>query len=71
MERWTKANTKDNNKPKVIVCPNCQKVATIPAEGIQGFPAHFLVNSLQETVNMEKVGLCTLSLQDTTSKFVS
>ena len=64
LERWTKANTKGSNKPRVIVCPNCQKAATIPAEGIQGFPAHFLVNSLQSTVNMEKVGLCTLLLED-------
>ncbi|XP_072047957.1 uncharacterized protein [Amphiura filiformis] len=53
LERWAKANKK--GKSKVFACPNCMKSTQIPAEGIQGFPAHFLVNSLQETVNMEKI----------------
>ena len=60
LERWAKANNKDSySKPSVIVCPNCKKAVAIPAEGIQGFPAHFLVNSLQETLDMEKVRYST------------
>ena len=54
LERWYRTNKKKN--PGVMICPNCKKSAQVPSGGIQGFPAHFMVNSLQETVdNMEKV----------------
>ncbi|XP_072043508.1 uncharacterized protein [Amphiura filiformis] len=51
--RWAKTNMKDDSK--VLTCPNCMRQTPIPAKGIEGFPAHFLVNSLQDTLNMEKV----------------
>ena len=40
---------------KHIICPNCKKVTTLPKEGVAGLPAHFMVNSLQQTLDMEKL----------------
>ncbi|XP_072042343.1 E3 ubiquitin-protein ligase TRIM45-like [Amphiura filiformis] len=40
---------------KEVLCPNCKRATTVPDEGVSGFPAHFMVNSLQETVDMEKL----------------
>ncbi len=53
LQEWVTANKK--RKSNVFACPNCMKLTPIPTEGVEGFPAHFLVNSLQETVNMDKV----------------
>ncbi|XP_072044604.1 tripartite motif-containing protein 2-like [Amphiura filiformis] len=52
LTRWAKTNKKDDST--VLTCPNCMRPTPIPAEGIEGFPAHFVVNSLQATLNMEE-----------------
>ncbi|XP_072031810.1 uncharacterized protein [Amphiura filiformis] len=52
LTRWAKTNKKDNSR--VLTCPNCMRPTKIPVEGVEGFPAHFLVNGLQETLSMEK-----------------
>ena len=38
-----------------VNCPNCKILTTVPEEGVSGFPAHFLVNSLKETLEVEKL----------------
>ena len=40
---------------KLILCPNCKTATTLPKEGVAGLPAHFMVNSLQQTLDMEKL----------------
>ena len=36
---------------KTLFCPTCRKRTKIPAEGVQGFAAHFLVSYLKDTVD--------------------
>ncbi|XP_072042741.1 E3 ubiquitin-protein ligase TRIM45-like [Amphiura filiformis] len=38
-----------------ILCPNCRNPTAVPKEGVSGFPAHFMANTLQETLDMEKL----------------
>ena len=45
---------KKSGKKGFLTCPNCMQEARIPKKGVKGFPVHFLVNSLQETVDKEK-----------------
>ncbi len=40
---------------KRILCPICQKPVVVPEEGVSGFPAHFMANTLQETLDLEKL----------------
>ncbi|XP_072046403.1 E3 ubiquitin-protein ligase TRIM45-like [Amphiura filiformis] len=44
---------------KRILCPNCKRPTTVPKKGVAGFPPHFMVNSLQETVHMERLKIQT------------
>ena len=37
-----------------VSCPLCKKVCQIPKEGVEGFPAHFLVTSLKDTVALQR-----------------
>ena len=37
-----------------LVCPVCRKKVKISRKGVKELPVHFLVNSLQETVDMEQ-----------------
>ncbi|XP_072041524.1 E3 ubiquitin-protein ligase TRIM56-like [Amphiura filiformis] len=41
-----------------ILCPNCRNPTAVPKEGVSGFPAHFMANTLQETLDMEKLKIC-------------
>ena len=34
-----------------ILCPVCQKPTTVPEEGVSGFPVHFIMNTIQETLD--------------------
>ena len=36
-----------------VLCPNCKRLIEVPEEGVSGFPAHFMVNNLQETLDKE------------------
>ena len=63
LERWYKTNKTDH--PGVIICPKCKKSAEIPSDGVQGFPAHFMVNSLQETVDMDKLTVSRTGVPNT------
>ncbi|XP_072041977.1 uncharacterized protein [Amphiura filiformis] len=38
-----------------ILCPNCRNPTAVPKQGVSGFPAHFMANTLQETLDMEKL----------------
>ncbi|XP_072042738.1 E3 ubiquitin-protein ligase TRIM56-like [Amphiura filiformis] len=40
---------------KQILCPNCREPTAVPKEGVSGFPAHSIANTLQETLDMEKL----------------
>ena len=51
LDRWSKTN-RDMTK---VVCPTCKKSVPMPKEGIRGFPGHFLVKNLKETVDTVKV----------------
>ncbi|XP_072049100.1 uncharacterized protein [Amphiura filiformis] len=49
LERWAKSCSDDNS---IVSCPLCKKIYRIPeVEGIKGFPVHFLVTNLQDTVD--------------------
>ncbi|XP_072044476.1 tripartite motif-containing protein 2-like isoform X2 [Amphiura filiformis] len=53
LERWANSCRVDDNS--IVSCPLCNKIHTIPEEeGIKGFPIHFLVTNLQETVDKAK-----------------
>ncbi len=52
LKNWAKRCSKDG---KVVSCPLCKKVYLVPEEeGMKGFPAHFLVANLQDTVDTAK-----------------
>ncbi|XP_072049990.1 tripartite motif-containing protein 2-like [Amphiura filiformis] len=52
LERWAKSCSDDNS---IVSCPLCKKIYRIPEEeGIKGFPVHFLVTNLQDTVYRAK-----------------
>ncbi|XP_072049944.1 uncharacterized protein [Amphiura filiformis] len=52
LERWAKSCSNDNS---IVSCPLCKKIYQIPEEeGIKGFPVHFLVTNLQDTVDKAK-----------------
>ncbi|XP_072042714.1 E3 ubiquitin-protein ligase TRIM56-like [Amphiura filiformis] len=34
-----------------FLCPNCKNPTAVPKQGVSGFPAHFMVNTLQDTVD--------------------
>ncbi|XP_072049988.1 uncharacterized protein [Amphiura filiformis] len=52
LERWAKSCSDDNS---IVSCPLCKKIYQIPEEeGIKGFPVHFLVTNLQDTVDKAK-----------------
>ena len=36
---------------KQFPCPNCKQLVRVPKEGVSGFPAHFIINSLQEALD--------------------
>ncbi len=55
LQNWHK--TSEN--PYRVICPACKTPASVPADGIRGFPGHFMVKNLKETVDREK----TVSLQ--------
>ena len=46
---------------KQILCPTCQQATAVPRDGVCGFPAHFLVNTLLDTIDKvrerEKAGV--------------
>ncbi|XP_072042349.1 E3 ubiquitin-protein ligase TRIM56-like [Amphiura filiformis] len=39
---------------KQVACPNCKRPTAVPKEGVSGFPAHFIINTLQETLDKAK-----------------
>ena len=51
-----------------LVCPVCRKVVPISRKGVTELPVHFLVNSLQETVDMEQKVGSSLAFNCTTFK---
>ena len=51
LQNWHKAG---GNKSQVT-CPACKKSAPLPENGIRGFPGHFLVKNLKETLDKEKM----------------
>ncbi len=52
LEKWAKTCSKDGTS---VSCPLCEKVYRVPEEeGMKGFPAHFLVATLQEHVDVAK-----------------
>ena len=38
-----------------ISCPTCNKETDIPVEGVEGFPAYFILKNLQEKCQTQKV----------------
>ena len=36
---------------KQVLCPNCKQSTTVPDEGVCRLPAHFLVNTVQDTID--------------------
>ena len=57
---------KNSQNKSQVICPACKETAHVPAGGIRGFPGHFLIKNLKQTVNMEKqvyaANLCILSV---------
>ncbi|XP_072049926.1 uncharacterized protein [Amphiura filiformis] len=51
LEGWAKFCSDDNS---IVSCSLCKKIYRIPEEGMKGFPAHFLVTNLQDTVHEAK-----------------
>ncbi|XP_072041228.1 tripartite motif-containing protein 2-like [Amphiura filiformis] len=39
---------------KTVLCPNCKRPTAIPKEGVSGFPAHFIINTLKDTLDKAK-----------------
>ena len=37
------------------MCPICKNTTVVPEEGVSGFPTHFMANTLQETLDLEKL----------------
>ncbi|XP_072042348.1 E3 ubiquitin-protein ligase TRIM56-like [Amphiura filiformis] len=37
-----------------VVCPNCKKPTVVPKEGVSGFPAHFIINTLKDALDKAK-----------------
>ncbi|XP_072041221.1 E3 ubiquitin-protein ligase TRIM71-like [Amphiura filiformis] len=37
-----------------VLCPNCKKPTAVPKEGVSGFPAHFIINTLNDTLDQAK-----------------
>ena len=56
LETWSKSCSDDCS---IVSCPLCQKVHHIPEEeGIGGFPVHFIMTNLKQTVDhLKQVGL--------------
>ena len=48
LNNWHKSS---KNKSQVI-CPASKETAPVPSGGIRGFPGHFLIKNLQDTINM-------------------
>ena len=44
---------KSRRKKNTLVCPTCKRTVKLPKDGVQGLPVHFIINSLQDTVDME------------------
>ncbi|XP_072049097.1 uncharacterized protein [Amphiura filiformis] len=62
LENWAKSCSNDNS---IVSCPLCKKIYQIPEEeGIKGFPVHFLVTNLQDTVDKAKQKNSTTELCD-------
>ncbi|XP_072024137.1 uncharacterized protein [Amphiura filiformis] len=62
LENWAKSCSNDNS---IVSCPLCKKIYQIPEEeGIEGFPVHFLVTNLQDTVDEAKQKKSTTELCD-------
>ena len=36
---------------KQVLCPTCKRPAPVPSDGACGFPAHFMVNTLLDTID--------------------
>ncbi|XP_072048978.1 uncharacterized protein [Amphiura filiformis] len=52
LENWAKSCSNDNS---IVSCPLCKNIYRIPEEeGIKGFPGHFLVTNLQDTLDKAK-----------------
>ncbi|XP_072042210.1 tripartite motif-containing protein 2-like [Amphiura filiformis] len=39
---------------KTVLCPNCKRPTSVPKEGVSGFPAHFIINTLKDTLDKAK-----------------
>ncbi|XP_072042351.1 E3 ubiquitin-protein ligase TRIM45-like [Amphiura filiformis] len=39
---------------KNVLCPNCKRPTSVPKEGVSGFPAHFIINTLKDTLDKAK-----------------
>ncbi|XP_072041319.1 E3 ubiquitin-protein ligase TRIM71-like [Amphiura filiformis] len=39
---------------KNVLCPNCKRPTAVPKEGVSGFPAHFIINTLKDTLDKAK-----------------
>ncbi|XP_072041560.1 uncharacterized protein [Amphiura filiformis] len=37
-----------------VLCPNCKRPTSVPKEGVSGFPAHFIINTLKDTLDKAK-----------------
>ncbi|XP_072048321.1 tripartite motif-containing protein 2-like [Amphiura filiformis] len=62
LERWAKSCSDDNS---IVSCPLCKNIYRIPEEeGIKGFPVHFLVTNLQDTVDKVKQKKSTTDICD-------
>ena len=47
---------------RTLVCPICLEEVKLSREGVDSLPVHFLISSLQDTIDMEtKVGLIQLT----------
>ncbi|XP_072049989.1 uncharacterized protein [Amphiura filiformis] len=62
LENWAKSCSDDNS---IVSCPLCKNIYRIPEEeGIKGFPVHFLVTNLQDTVDKAKQKKSTTGICD-------
>ena len=50
LENWHKTSL----DKAIVICPACKETARVPTGGIRGFPGHFLIKNLRETIDMEK-----------------
>ena len=51
LQRWYEASQSKEH----VTCPACKTSTPLPKNGIRGFPGHFLVKNLKETVDREKM----------------